>query len=617
MRRDDARRPGPGWVVLDDTRHGRASVYSAPARIIVAEEPAQVPATLAAMRAALADGHHLAGYFAYELGYVLEPRLARLLPAKRATPLLWFGVFEHRPAELDAAGAASLWLDQRCHAGPVAWEWNAADFRRRFDAVMAAIRSGNIYQANLSMRGHFHFIGDPRALHGRLRRQAGVAHGAFVDDGQRQILSLSPELFFRIGADGVVVVRPMKGTAPRGADAAGDRIARERLQASPKERAENLMIVDLLRNDLGRIAVNGSVEVPEMFAVESYPTVHQMTSTVRARIPPGCAVDAIVQALFPCGSVTGAPKIRAMEIIRGLEDSPRGAYCGAIGAFAPDGSAHFNVAIRTITLGGNRGELGVGGAVVADSSAEREYAECLLKARFFTDVRRPLALLETMAFANGAWPRRRRHLQRLQASAAALGIPFDATAAASALDGAIVGHGASRLRVRLRLQEDGTLDARACPSPASSEPLKFMVFPRRIRSGDPLNRHKTDWRGVCDEALAWAKARGADEAILLNERGEVAEGTFTNVFVERGGRLATPPLSAGALPGCLRAELIESGRCTEAVLVATDLVEGGVPIYLGNSLRGLVPAEPLPSAPALLPPRPHGAGVGFRKAPPG
>lgn len=578
-----------GEVVLDDGQTGKATSYAHPSRVITAREPAEVPAALAAMQASLDAGHHLAGYFAYELGLVLEPSLQRRLPTTRTLPLLWFAQFDAPPRELAPGDADALWPGERAYMTPLKFAWDRATYHQRFAAVMAAIRAGDIYEANLSMRARFRLTGNAAALYAQLRKRARAPYGAFVDDGEHQLLSLSPEMFFALQADGTLISRPMKGTAPRAADAARDLALREGLRNSAKERAENLMIVDLLRNDLGKIATTGSVEVSRLFAIEAYPTVYQMTSTIRATKLRGCGVGEIIRALFPCGSVTGAPKIRAMEIIRELEDSPRGAYCGAIGAFAPDGSARFNVAIRTLTITGHTGELGIGGAIVADSRPDSEYEECLLKARCVTQIRRPLALLETLRYTGCDWPRRARHLQRLKTSAHALGIPFDAAKVTAVLDDAVANAPASPRRVRLTLHEDGTPVVTTSALPAPVTCMRFLIAPQRIRSDDPLNGHKTNWREGHERALAWARARGADEAIVLNERDEVSEGSYTSVFIERGGHLLTPPLASGALPGCLRAELLASNRCSEAVLTPADL-QGAERIYLGNSLRGLIQA---------------------------
>ncbi|HSC60201.1 MAG TPA: chorismate-binding protein [Rhizomicrobium sp.] len=390
--------------------------------------------------------------------------------------------------------------------------------------------------------------------------------------------------------EGEIIARPMKGTAPRGGNPMDDMVARARLQASAKDRAENLMIVDLLRNDLGRVADTGSVSVSDLYSIESYPTVHQMVSTVRARLKWGTTISALARALFPCGSVTGAPKIRAMEIIREVEQSPRGVYCGAIGHFAPDGSAEFNVAIRTLTVGEGRGELGIGGAVVHDSEAASEYDECLLKARYYDTARKPLELIETLRFAaREGLVRRDYHLERMARSAATFSIPFDRDSAIAAMRRAVSGATAD-LRVRLALAEDGSFSCKAAPlAPPPTTPWRYAVSTVEMQSRDELLRHKTSWREVYESELA--HAQGCDEIVFVNEFGRLTEGSRTNIFLNRGGRLVTPPLRDGVLGGCLRQALIAEGKCEEAELYPRDLKVGGE-VLLGNSLRGLITAIP-------------------------
>ena len=554
--------------------------FLAPEQVISAHEPGEVAGALAALEAARRGGKYAAGYFAYELGYLLEPRLAPLLPQDRAMPLLWFGIFD-APALPPAAPRT------RAYAGPLAHEWSQPAYAARFARVHGWIGAGDIYQANLSFRSRFAFPGDAFALYENLRAQSAAPHSAFIDDGERQILSLSPELFFDLTAGGKLTARPMKGTATRGIGAAADAAAKEALRASAKNRAENLMIVDLLRNDLGRIAEIGSVHVEKLYDIETYPTVHQMVSTIAAQLKPGTRVEEILRALFPCGSVTGAPKIRAMEIIRELEASPRGAYCGAIGYFAPDGSARFNVAIRTLTITGHRGELGIGGAVVHDSDASDEYAECLLKARYFEAARKPLELIETLRHGPEGFTRLHLHLARMKRSAETFGLPFDREAAMRAVAQSIVDMNAPT-RIRLTLDEAGKFNATAVPL-APEKPLwTFAISPVRIASADMLNRHKTNWREIYDGEFK--RLSGAcDEVIFRNEKDEVVEGSRTNIFARSGGKLVTPPLSSGALDGCLRRQLIERGECEERVLMRPDLM-AAEEIFLGNSLRGLVPA---------------------------
>ena len=582
-------------VVLDDAKAQRLQIFAEPRAIIRATAPADVLPAFAGMQAALDAGHHLAGYFSYELGYPLESRLAPLLPATRPVPLLWFGVFAQPPRMLEGAEACAFWGDGRAWVGALTPEWDERAYGERFARALACIGSGDIYQVNLSLRARFPVIGQAPALHRELRAQAGGAHGAFIDDGERQILSFSPELFFAVSPDGAIHTRPMKGTAPRAHDPAVDAALRSALGTSQKDRAENLMIVDLLRNDLGRVAEIGSVTVPSLFDIETYPTVHQMVSSVSARLQPGTGIERMVHALFPCGSVTGAPKIRAMEIIRALEASPRGVYCGAIGHFSPDGSAAFNVAIRTLTIAGGCGELGMGGAIVADSEVVKEYAECLLKAAYFEKARRPLLLIETLRHEAGGFVRHALHMQRMQASARSFGIRFDHEAAAMALAAAVADH-SGPLRVRLALDEVGGFAATATALAASPLEWRYAISPVRLSSDDPLLRHKTNWRGVHDSELARLGAQtGCAEVLFLNEQDELCEGSRSNLFVEIDGMLLTPAQPCGLLDGCLRQDLLTQGQCREAVLKLSDL-DRAARIYFGNSLRGLIRAMPVTCA---------------------
>ena len=557
-------------VILDD---GPRRVFSAPLKIIRADSPGEVPQALAALESALAQGRYAAGWLGYELGYALEPRLAgQARPERSPTPLLQLGVFAAPVSEAPPVAG-------RAYAGPLRPEWDEAQYGARFGRVKDFIAAGDIYQANLSFRARFPFVGAPRVLYERLRAESGAAHCAYVDYGP-SLLSLSPELFFDLAADGAITVGPMKGTAPRRGD---DQAEREALSASPKDRAENLMIVDLIRNDLSRIAEPGSVEVSDLFKVETYPTLHTMVSTVTARKRKDAGVADILRALFPCGSVTGAPKIRAMEILRELETSPRGAYCGAIGSFAPDGAARFNVAIRTMTVWGDEGELGIGGGVVQDSRAASEYAECLLKAQFFETARRPLELIETLRW-EGGFVRLTSHLARMEASARVFGLAFDASAAQDALEKAVRGR-REALRVRLTLDEAGRHDATAHDLPPNPPHWTYAISPEHTDSGDLFLRHKTNWRELYEKEM---KRLGTDEVVFVNERGEITEGARSNIFIQRGDVLLTPPLAAGVLDGRLRAELIASGTAREGVLTPGDL-KGEV--YFGNSLRGLIPAK--------------------------
>jgi para-aminobenzoate synthetase/4-amino-4-deoxychorismate lyase len=316
-------------------------------------------------------------------------------------------------------------------------------------------------------------------------------------------------------------------------------------------------------------------------------------STIRADLVPGATPHDIVRALFPCGSITGAPKVRAMEIIRELEETPRGLYCGAIGSFSPAGTAPFNVALRTLTLEGHAGTPGIGGGLVADSSADAEYDECLIKARFFSEGRPPLSLIETFRHEpDGGILRGALHLERLERSARALGLPFEKRKIEEALSTAL--HGKTQAaRVRILLNEDGTLEVTTqdfIPQ-ASDTVWRYVISEHRVRSTDLLAHHKTTWRTHFDEERRRWTALGCDEVVYLNERGEVAEASGANIFARIGAQLLTPPLSSGALPGCLRRDLLERGECREAVLTVSDL-QTAETVYIGNSLRGLIQALP-------------------------
>jgi para-aminobenzoate synthetase component I len=367
------------FVCLDDSLSGRTLLFERPIEILSASTPREAFKVLDRMESLRRSGLELAGYLAYELGYLFEPRLAPLLPDNRQVPLIRFGAFAAARAGDVPAG------DERAVVNRLDPAWSLQTYATRFERVRDYIAAGDVYQINLTFPLNGVLDGDPLGLYRVLRKRQPVAHGGVVALGPEIILSLSPELFFELEG-GVVRSRPMKGTARRGLGPHEDMMIARDLKEDEKQRAENLMIVDLLRNDIGRLSRIGTVRVPQLFTVETYNTLHQMTSTVEGELAGALSIREILAGLFPCGSVTGAPKIRAMEIIRELEATPRGVYCGAIGRIAADGSMRFNVAIRTLTvLPDNRFLLNVGSGLVADSRADTEYEECLLKARFLND----------------------------------------------------------------------------------------------------------------------------------------------------------------------------------------------------------------------------------------
>ncbi|WP_411908771.1 aminodeoxychorismate synthase component I [Mesorhizobium sp. ESP7-2] len=368
-------------AIFRNDESARQLVFERPADIIVAHEAKDFPAALQAAQAAHDAGKWLAGYFSYEAGYLLEPKLVPLLPGRRRTPLVCLGVFDapHKEAVPPRSTPTN---------GPIfdaRATWSFEDYQKRFSRLHQHIRQGDCYQGNLTFPVHAQWSGDPLGAFDALTERQPVKYGALVALGDPIVLSRSPELFFEIDAAGMIETHPMKGTAPRGTTGDEDERQKNFLRNDEKNQAENRMIVDLLRNDISLISEVGTLEVPELFRIETYPTVHQMVSDVRAKLLPGLGIRQIFAALFPCGSITGAPKIRAMEILHDLEGTPRDVYCGAIGWIAPGGTMRFSVAIRTISLfASGEAVYNVGGGIVFDSVAQEEYQECLLKARFAT-----------------------------------------------------------------------------------------------------------------------------------------------------------------------------------------------------------------------------------------
>ncbi|MBP7202068.1 MAG: aminodeoxychorismate synthase component I [Propionivibrio sp.] len=478
--------------------------------------------------------------------------------------------------------------DRICGVADAVLTLDAASHAAKVDQIRRWISEGDCYQVNLTFPVDFTAYGHPLALYARLRARQPVRYGAFVLTPEATILSFSPELFFeRHGCR--VVTRPMKGTAQRGATPEADARNRAALLASSKERAENVMIVDLLRNDLGRLAAPGGVNVEALCAIEAYPTLWQMVSTISADLPDAPLRD-IFRALFPCGSITGAPKIRAMARIAEMESGPRGLYTGALGWVAPGGDCRFNVAIRTLEIhAAGHARLGIGSGIVIDADPAREYAECLLKASFVTGFDPGFELIETLRLVEGVYPLMVLHLQRIESSALALGFACDlsaiserlATVARECRDGA---H-----RVRLTLAHDGRLSGQHAKMPADEQQWQIVVADEALDGDDYLLRHKTTARSRYDAALARLAAMPAVfDAIFCNTRGEVCEGARSNVYVERDGVLLTPPVSSGLLPGVMRRHLLESGRAVERVLYREDLLTAPA-IYLSNALRGLFP----------------------------
>jgi para-aminobenzoate synthetase/4-amino-4-deoxychorismate lyase len=611
-------------AVLQDGVPGRWLAFAAPRAVVEARTLAAVaPALAEVARRVEADGLWAVGFVAYEAAPACEPALVVRTPGAGAPPLLRFALTA--PPRRVEAPAPPFADDLTAADGSPghrvgAWQPSVSRdvYRRAVDEIRRRIARGDTYQVNYTYHLRAPFEGDPRSLFADLVAAQGGGYGGFVDAGRHAVCCASPELFFDL-EDGFVTTRPMKGTAPRGRWSEEDEERARELAASAKERAENLMIVDMMRNDLGRVATAGSVEVPRLFKVERYPTVWQMTSTVTARLAPGVGLPELFAALFPCASITGAPKASTSRIIAELESGPRGVYTGAVGWMAPGRRARFAVAIRTAVVDRERGEAeyGVGGGIVWDSRPEREAAETEVKARVLTAPPRPsFELLETMLWTppvdagpllDGVFLLA-GHLGRLAGSAAYFGFYCDPEAVRWALATAVEAalrrisgedeRPTEALRLRLLLARDGAVRIETSPlafaelgAPSrrqadAGEALPVALAPRPADASDVFLFHKTTHRTVYDDALAEVRRRHpeAAEAILVNGAGEVTETTTANVVAALDGALVTPPLAAGCLPGVYRRHLLESGEITEAPVRVDDLVRSDG-LWLVNSLR--------------------------------
>ncbi|MBT9551645.1 MAG: chorismate-binding protein [Hydrogenophaga sp.] len=546
------------------------------------------------------------------LSYEAAPAFDASLPAHAPDPdwpLVWFGVY-------GAPLAAPIPLSDT--PGTAHWTMHEprAHYLAQVEHAQQAMAAGEAYQINLTTALTGTLTGEPSAWMRALRERQPEGYLLWLDGGQRHVLSASPELFFDWQPDalgGRLSCRPMKGTAGREADPALDAAARERLLASPKERAENVMIVDLLRNDLNRIARPGSVRVDRLMETEAWPSVWQMTSSLSAQAHAGTTLADVFRALFPCGSITGAPKRQAMRWIERLESGARGIYCGALGVVRPGGHATFNVPIRTLTLQRTatttdwQARYGVGSGLTVYADPSAEWDELMTKSHLLHRVSEPFSLLETLRLEEGTYWLLERHLQRLQDSARHFGNPCDRPALRERLARLAEGHGHGLWRVRLTLDARGGIDAQAFPMTGTAQPVRVALAPEPLATGGGLRefiRYKTTRRAHY-EALAPTDP-GVFDHLLLNERGEITEFTRGNVAVRLNGVWLTPALSSGLLAGTYRAELLAEGSLQEAVLTLGDLARSdGLAFY--NGLRGWLSAEMVANRqapPATAAPRP-------------
>lgn len=594
-----------------DRTNDRTYIFLHPRTILQARTLDEVNQCLDAVEKALKQKMYVAGYLAYEAGYAFEESLK--METRVAVPLAWFGVYD-RPVCINTTSGLiesgrsllkGIPSSIRRPAGTLSPALSPSpsvtevEYRRAFQSIQTLIQEGDTYQVNYTFKVRFPMVRDVPAFYERLRNSQRVAYSAWLNIGDQTILSFSPELFFqRKGSR--LILKPMKGTSPRGRTTEEDRALTEALMRSEKDLAENLMIVDLLRNDAGRVARAGSVAVPKLFEVEHYKTVLQATSTIKARLRKDVRTPELIRSLFPSGSVTGAPKIRTMQIIRDLESEPRGIYTGGIGMFSPDNEARFNVAIRTVVLDRKQktGEMGIGSGITAGSTAELEYEECLLKAKFLTRPSREFRLFETMKWErNRGWSLLPYHLRRLKDSSQYFGFSYRRSVIVSELKAlertfSTVGKNHQSMRVKLLLDRSGKVEFQYAPLADLPAVLKTGLADQPTDSRDAAYFHKTTWRPLYDEAMKEAAKRGWFDVVFHNERGEITEGARSNIILRKGNRYITPALSCGVLKGTYRSFLMNRKTILlEEGIVHPEELFGADEVFLCNALRGMMKVE--------------------------
>lgn len=579
-----------GTVMIDDrdleNHSGRTWVFSKPEDILTANTSAEVHTLLQSIDDSLKSGMFLAGYLGYEAGLDLDKPIAQRRGS--SLPLAWFGVyrnflsFDSEVLELGSEGSPQDIKNLRLNVE----KNHHSDCIRKIKEYIA---SGDVYQVNYTCKLLFEHKRPARHLFARLRRAHPVGYSALINTGKVQIISISPELFLRC-SENRILTRPMKGTCRRGRWFEEDTELANCLAVDIKNRAENVMILDLMRNDLGRVCIPGGVCVPRSFHIERYGTLFQMTSDVSGQLRDGTTISELVRTIFPPGSITGAPKIRAMEIINELEHEDRGVYCGCIGMFHPDGNAILNVAIRTIVQQEGHCEMGVGSGIVWDSDPDAELQEMLLKGQFVQREHTHFQLIETMLYKIGhGYQFLDEHLIRMRQSALYFGWPFQETRiadilAATASKVEAIAHG--NARVRLLLSPDGDFQIGWTEQEApTGEPARLLLSSRRTDPSDVFLYHKTTMRQAYNTDLCEAHKRGYFDLLYLNNRNELTEGAITNIIVEIDGKWYTPPLDCGLLPGTWRQSLLNTGMATERVLALDDLRRATC-VCAGNSVCG-------------------------------
>ncbi len=580
-------------VLLEDACGGSSYLFTDPVEVMEVHTLSGLDDLFVGIDAALQQGRYVAGFLSYEAGYGFEKTLRSCFVGPSRWPLAWFGVYD-APVVFNPSVGPTTDADRNGKDGAVAdsltIDLGEEDYAGKVGRIREWIERGDTYQANLTTTVRWQNQLAPDELLRRILQAQPVEFGALIHLGTTHIVSASPELFFRRNG-ATIATQPMKGTAARGRTLDEDESRAAWLAGDEKNRAENLMIVDLLRNDLGRICELGSVRATDLFHVSRFPTVFQMTSDVAGTLRDGVTNAEIFHSLFPSGSIVGAPKIRTQQILRELEGRDRGVYTGCIGFFAPGDKAVFSVAIRTIVLDGAQASMGVGSGIVYDSNAADEYTECRTKTRFLTECAANFRLIETLLW-NGEFVFLNDHLERLCSSARYFDFAFDKSAATGALQCASHGFTPNaEYRVRLLLAADGSVALEPTPLPSpDGGPVSILIARPQTDAEDRFLFHKTTLRDVYDAALDRARQQDCADAIFFNRDGQLTEGAIHNIILVKDGVSRTPMLQCGLLPGIYRAHLLRTKQVVEAVLTLDDLLAADH-LFLCNSVRGMRPVR--------------------------
>lgn len=568
----------------------RNILFLNPVELLIAHTLAEVEIVLNRVEFYTNQGYYLAGYISYEAGYLFEAYFRKIYENERFSfPLVWFGIYKNPIIENARIPSRDNFTNKDFNIEKLSFAFSEKIYNEKIKTILEHIRRGETYQVNFTFPLHFTVNGDLPSFYTALKSTQKVSYSAIINEGSKMLLSFSPELFFKREKDNILM-RPMKGTIQRGKSLLDDEIKIREFKSDSKIKAENSMIVDLIRNDLSKVSEIGSVKVEKLLEVEEYETLFQMTSTVKSKLKKNLSYFELFKAIFPGGSITGAPKFKTMQIIRDLESSHRGVYTGAIGFISKDESI-FNIAIRTIEIQNNQGKMGIGGGIVWDSIPENEYKECILKQRFLQNTI-SFELIESILFRNGKFYLLELHLNRLESSANFFGFLFEKEKILGSLDLLKVElqkeNVFSRFKIRLLLSRSGKIQIEHSGiTKAKKEIGKIDITLKRIDSQNIFQTHKTTNRLLYNAEYKKAMDKNIKDYIFLNEKNEIVETSIYNLFIKSNGNYFTPPISSGALPGVMREYLIRKGRIKEKTLTIPDL-ESAEKIYICNSVRGIM-----------------------------